>query len=100
MGSNRYALVTYDGKVGNIPKITIPKRDTDLKITYNSDKTRLHRIAGEIYGDDTYGWLILLANPEYYDEYEIPKNAILRVPFPRRDAEADYEKQVLLNKDK
>lgn len=100
MGISRYTHVTYDGKVKDLPKIKISSRETDKFITYNSDKSRLDRIAASIYGDDTYGWLILLANPEYYQEFDIPKNTVIRVPFPLKDAEGEFIKQVVEKKDK
>ena len=33
-------------------------------------------------------------------EFAIPVNSILRIPFPLREVEAEYNKKVLLNKDK
>lgn len=100
MGTNRYANVIFDGKQQAVPKVTISKRDTDKYITYHPDRTRLDRISGSVYNDDTYGWLILLANPEYYMEFDIPKNTVLRVPFPLREAEAEYNRKIIVNKDK
>lgn len=100
MGFNRYSLVTIDGKLLNIPKIVIAKRETDKSITYDANKTRLDRISGAIYGDDTYGWLILFANPQYYNEFEIPKNAVIRVPYPLQDAKGDFERQIAEKKNK
>lgn len=100
MGTNRYNNVTSDGQQKSLPKVLISKRDTDKFATYHPEKTRLDRISGSIYNDDTYGWLILLANPEYYMEFDIPANSILRIPFPLREVEAEYNKKVLLNKDK
>jgi len=56
--------------------IRIKKRETDKFVVYNFDKTRLDRIAGDIYGDDTFWWLILLANPDYSMEFDIPRNTV------------------------
>jgi len=100
MGTNRYKSVTYDGNQQILPKITISKRDTDKFVTYNSDKTRLDRISGSVYNDDTYGWLILIANPEYYMEFDIPKGTVIRIPFPLREAEAEFNKKIILNKNR
>mgnify|MGYP000069439418 CR=1 FL=1 len=100
MGINRYSNVTFNGKQQSLPKVTISKRSTDKFVTYHPERTRLDRISGSVYNDDTYGWLILLANPEYYMEYDIPKNTVLRIPYPLREAESEYNQKVINNKDK
>lgn len=100
MGINRYSNVTLGGNQQVMPKVTISNRITDKFVEFDPMKTRLDRISGSIYGDDTYGWLIKLANPEYYMEFDIPKGTVLRIPFPLRDAEAEYTKRVAINKDR
>lgn len=100
MSLNRYSYLKFDGKIQTMPSISISLRDTDKYVQYNSDKNRLDRIAGSIYGDDTYGWLILLANKEYSMEFDIPRNTVIRVPFPLRDAEAEFVSKLLFSKDK
>ncbi len=100
MGLSRYSYLTFDGKIMSMPKIIISNRSTDKFITYDSNRTRLDRIAGEIYGDDTAGYLILLANPEYFMEFDIPRNTVIRVPFPLKEVEADFIAKVLELKDK
>lgn len=83
-----------------VPAITISKRDTDKFVIYNSDKMRFDTIAADIYNDDTYSWLISLANPEYALEFDIPNNTVIRVAFPLRDAETEYEQKVVILKNK
>jgi len=100
MGMNRYSYLVFNGNMQNMPRINISIRDTDKKVTYNSALTRLDRISGAIYGDDTYGWLILLANPEYSMEFDIPKNSVIRVPFPLKDVEAEFVSKLITIKDK
>lgn len=100
MGINRYSNVIFNGTQQIMPRVTISKRDTDKFITYHPEKTRLDRISGSVYNDDTYGWLILMANPEYYMEFDIPKNTVLRVPFPLREVESEYNKKIIANKDR
>jgi len=100
MGTNRYNDLNFNGKQQIMPGITISKRSTDKLVTYHPERTKLYAISGSIYGDDTYGWLIMLANPEYYMESDIPPNSVLRIPFPLREAESEYHKKVILNKDK
>ncbi len=100
MKLNRYANLIFDGTILNMPKVEIPKLSTDRYITYDANKTRLDRIAGEIYGDDSYGWLILMANPEYFMEFDIPRNTVIRIPFPHKAAEAYFISKVLELKNK
>lgn len=100
MKLSRYVYLTYDGKMTDMPKISIPFRTTDKYVTYDANKTRLDRIAASIYGEDTYGWLILMANPEYFIEFDIPRNTVIRVPFPLKDAEADFVSKITELKNK
>ncbi len=90
MASNRYEQLIFNGKIKSFPKVTISKRLTDIYVTYDSKLTRLDRIAGEIYKDDTAYWLILLANPQYSMEFDIPAKSIIRVPFPFIDAMTEF----------
>ena len=101
MGTNRYKyLVQENGTMLNFPKVEISKRNTDKYVLYNYDKTRLDRIAYETYEDDTYWWIILLANPEYSLEYDIPPNTVIRVPFPLIDVMSEIESTITANKNR
>ena len=97
MGKDRYKILRReDGKgIDVMPPIKIKERNTDIFRIYNSDKTRLDRISAEVYEDDTYGWLILLANPEYSIEFDIPKEAVLRIPLPLREVLTEVEGKIL-----
>lgn len=97
---SRYSNLISDGKMANLPKVKISLRNTDKFETYDSKQTRLDRISGKVYGDDSYGWLILLANPEYFLEFDIPSNTIIRVPFPLQDAQSEFVTKVLDLKNK
>jgi hypothetical protein len=101
MGINRYKdLVQSNGNMLSFPKVVISKRDTDKFVLYNSLKTRLDRIAYEIYNDDTYWWVILLANPDYPLEYDIPPNTVIRVPFPIADVVGEINSKISSSKNK
>ena len=82
-----------------MPPIKLRKRDSDIFRVYDYDLTRLDRISGEIYEDDTYGWLILLANPEYPMEFDIPKGTVIRIPFPLREAISEIESKIIKTRD-
>lgn len=98
--SGRYSYLIFDGKMQNLPKVTISNRSTDKFFPYDSNQTRLDRMSGIAYSNDTYGWLILMANPEYSMEFDIPKNTTIRVPFPLKEAESEYISKILNSKDR
>lgn len=100
MRLSRYKYLIFDGKMANMPRVPILKQNTDRTDVYNSNLTRLDRMSEKHYGDDSYGWLILMANPEYFMEFDIPRNTVIRIPFPLKEAEADYVKTVLELKNK
>jgi len=100
MATSRYNNVISNGKQQILPNITISKRPTDKFATYHPERTRLDRISGDVYDDDSYGWLILYANPQYYMEFDIPANTVLRIPLPLREAEAEFNKKVIIYKNK
>lgn len=73
----------------NIP--TIENRDTDLYIEYNK---RLDIVANDVYGSPTLWWLILCANPKYQYEIDIPKQTVLRIPFPLESIKEIFERDI------
>jgi hypothetical protein len=101
MAINRYRqIISPQRKMQMMPGITISKRETDKYIMYNSMKMRYDTIAAELYGDDLYSWVISLGNPEYFIEFDIPNNTVIRVPFPLNDVLVEYEQKVVALKDK
>jgi hypothetical protein len=44
--------------------------------------------------------LILWANPEYFLEFDIPDNAVIRVPYPLNDVLAEVNNFIINNRDK
>ncbi len=101
MAISRYRqLITQQRTMQTMPGIVISNRESDKYVIYNSDKMRLDTIASEVYGDDFYNWLILLSNPEYPLEFDIPNNTVIRVPFPLNDVIAEYEQKVVALKNK
>ena len=100
MGVDRYKyLKREDGTMRIMPPFTVSERSTDVFRTYDSDKTRLDRISAEVYEDDSYGWLILAANPNYAMEFDIPKKTVIRVPFPLREAISEVEGIIIKTRD-
>lgn len=79
----KFLIIPGSNELDDMPPIEISKRGTDKNIVYNKNLTRLDRIAGDIYEDETLGRIILWANPEYFYEYDIPDGTVIRVPFPK-----------------
>jgi hypothetical protein len=92
---DRYKSFRIDGEVKKIPFIEIDKQSTDLYITFDKSKMRLDTLSYKYYGDANYGWLLLLANPQFGSmEFEIPDNVVFRVPYPLQTAILRYENKV------
>ena len=97
MQFSRYSKLISNGTLRSMPKIVIKNRTTDVFITYNSNITRLDRIAADMYQDDTLYWLILLANPQFYSEFDIPHRTVIRVPMPLNEVMAEFQTKVIEN---
>jgi len=86
------------GTLDNMPTIDINKRQTDKKVVYNKNLTRLDRLAGDIYEDETLWKVILWANPDYECEFDIPDNTNIRVPWPKIDVLDEVFKKIVTRK--
>ncbi len=95
-----YKPLKINDSMLDMPPVKISLRKTDKYITYQKDKVRLDFIAGEIYKDETLWRLIMWANPEYFLEFDIPDNAIIRIPYPLNDVLAEVNNFIINNKDK
>ena len=84
----------------NMPAISISKRVTDKSVLYNKQKGRLDTIAGNIYDDETLWRLILWANEEYFMEFDIPDNTVIRVPFPLQDVMTEVNTKIISKRDR
>ena len=94
---SRYQIFTVNGVMLTIPSISIPTSDEDVFIPYDVNTTRLDRLAAEYYGDDTYWWIIMMANPEYYFEFDIPFGAIIRIPLPLDSVISNFQQAAIKN---
>lgn len=84
----------------NMPNVTISRRITDKTIVFNPKLMRLDRIAGDVYGDETLYKLLMWANPEIMYEFDIPRGAIIRIPFPLNDVLQEVVAKIQLNKNR
>ena len=92
---DRYSKFKDDGKKQIIPFIKIESSSTDITIIFQKDTMRMDTLSYKYYGDANYGWLIMLANPKFGSlEYNIPDNAVLRIPYPLSTAISRYENAV------
>lgn len=84
----------------NMPPISISKRNTDKSVLYNKQKNRLDTIAGNVYNDETLWRLILWANEEYFMEFDIPDNTVVRVPYPLQDVMTEVNTKIIAKRDR
>jgi chitinase len=96
---DRYQFFIEDGEFQIVPGIELPIKGTDKYIQYTRAKNRLDKLSQEYYNSPTFGWLIMLANPQAgTNEFEIPNNFLLRIPFPLVNTLQDYRRGVELYK--
>jgi len=89
---NRYELLTQaDGSILPMPFVLIPTSNSDKYISWNNSSMRLDIISQRYYGNATYGWLLLIANPLLRNEFDIPDGFTFRIPFPLNQAISFFE---------
>ncbi len=92
---DRYERFRLDGGFLKVPFIKIEKQNTDLYIEFNKSRMRLDTLSYKYYGDANYGWLLMLANPQFGSmEFEIPDKVLFRIPYPLTSAVLRYEQEV------
>ena len=89
---NRYYNFVINGEQTVVPFVKVPSKSSDKKYFYKKNVSRLDKISQDYYGSPYFGWLIMLANPEYGGlEWNIPDGSLLAVPFPLTASIQDYE---------
>lgn len=92
---DRYGDFKKRGEYEFIPFIKLRKKSSDIKLVYKKDSTRLDVISNRYYGEPFYGWLILMANPQYGGlEFNIPDGTTIRLPYPLSDTLQEYQTKV------
>jgi hypothetical protein len=80
---DRYNNFRKENEIKPIPGLFVEESPSDKKIIYKLGDTRLDKVSNIYYNSPYYGWLIMLANPEYGGlEFNIPDQTVIRVPFP------------------
>lgn len=80
---DRYYFAKNNGNLEQLPFIELPEHPDDkyIKFIEGSNKTRFDILAQKYYDNPTLGFFILIANPEYMSEHDIPDGTIIRIPF-------------------
>jgi hypothetical protein len=89
---DKYSILRQeDGLPDMMPFIRLPVNATDKYENWNTDFSRMDKLSQKYYGNPFFDFLILLANPQFVSEFDIPDNALIRIPFPLSTARSDYE---------
>ena len=88
---NRYRTLNTDDKVISVPFIPLDPKDTDGMIIYDKNKTRLDKVSQNEYDSPFYGFLILMANPEFREEWQILDGQAIRIPLPLEETLKEYQ---------
>ena len=89
---NRYYNFVINGEQTVVPFVKLPGKPSDRKYFYKKNVSRLDKISQDFYGSPYFGWLILIANPEFGGlEWNIPDGALLVIPYPLTASVQDYE---------
>ena len=88
----RYEILKNDnGTTDEMPFVNLSQNPSDKYEYWNTEFSRMDKIAQKYYGNPFYDFLILYANRIYLNEFDIPDGALIRIPFPLQKAKADYE---------
>jgi hypothetical protein len=96
---DRYGRFRVNGETVPLPMIKIPNSGNDLVVIYKQGRDRLDIISQKYYNNPYYGFLILLANPQYGGlEFNIKSNDKIRIPYPLTSALERYTNEVSIYK--
>jgi hypothetical protein len=88
---NRYNQFLINGEQTVVPHVTLPQKSTDIKYVFKAGVSRLDKISQEYYSSPYFGWLILIANPQFGGlEWSIPDNSVINIPYPLVASLQDY----------
>jgi len=95
MARDRYDRYKYlkepDGGLEPMPFVRISESESDKYEFWKLGLSKLPNLSKKYYGSPFYDFLILYANPQYLNEFDIPDGATIRIPFPLSRAKAEYE---------
>jgi hypothetical protein len=91
MDFDRYFYYRQNGNVDQLPFVDIPVTSSDRYEEWKESVSRLDKISQRYYSSPLFDWVILQANPQYLCEFDIPNNAIIRIPFPLEPVLRNYD---------
>ena len=95
MSIDRYKQFRVNGLPKNVPFIKLKDKNSDKEVIYRKGIDRMDLLSYKYYEDPNYGWLIMLANPEYGSlEFEIPENTTLKIPYPLETTLNQYYNEI------
>ena len=95
MSIDRYKQFRVDNTPKNVPFIKLKQKSSDKEISYRLGIDRMDLLSYKYYEDASYGWLIMLANPEYGSlEFEIPDGSPIIIPYPFETSIQQYNSAV------
>lgn len=89
-----YLLRTGDGGMEPMPFIKISEAPSDKYENWKVGFSRMDILSNKYYGSPFYDFFILMANPKYLNEWEIPDGEIIRIPFPIQRVRIDYKNKL------
>jgi hypothetical protein len=93
---NRYKKLNNDEVTISPPFVKLDEKGTDSMVIYDARKSRLDKISQEFYGVPYYGFLILLANPEFGGlEWNIKDGQAIRIPLPLDVTLREYDRKIM-----
>lgn len=91
---DRYKFTKQEGISYTPPFMQISERDGDKYEKYTIGISRLDKLSYNYYNDPKFGFLVLMANPEYLSEFDIPDNAIIRIPYPLNEILGEIDEDI------
>lgn len=93
---NRYSPLISNGLTKQSPFVKLTAKSTDKSKIWNQGLDRMDNLSQRYYNHPYGGWLIMLANPQYGDEFEIPDGTLIKIPFPYRVTVQQYQDALTL----
>lgn len=87
---NRYKKLITNGLTKQMPFIPIQVKSSDKSKVWNKKLDRLDVISQNYYDNPYGGWMIMQANPQFVDEFEIPDGELIRIPFPYETSKQQF----------
>jgi hypothetical protein len=92
---DRYSMLKMgDGTLEPQPFVEISISPSDKYEYWNLGFSRYDKLSQKYYGSPFFDFLIALANPEHLNEFDIPDDSLIRIPFPLNRVKSEYEARI------